>query len=267
MTTKTETALLSEKKDGVLTLTLNRPQTLNALNRPLLGLLAEALKGAERDRETRVLVLTGAGRAFSSGADLADLKKDYESGMAPELGEELRRHFNPVIAQLKRLEKPTIAAVNGTAAGAGASLAFACDLRLAAAGTKFISAFVGVGLAPDSGMTWAMTRSLGIARALEHAWTAKPILAEDAAACGLINRAVPAAELSAAAAELASRLAAAPPKALALTKRALWRAAENDLDAQLEYEAQVQRILGRTKDHLEGVNAFLEGRKPRFTGE
>src|SRR5688500_11855406 len=119
MTTKTaEQALLSEKKDGVLTLTLNRPQTLNALNRPLLGLLAEALKGAERDREVRAIVLTGAGRAFSSGADLADLKKDYEGGMAPELGDELRRHFNPVISQLKRFEKPTVCAVNGTAAGA-----------------------------------------------------------------------------------------------------------------------------------------------------
>lgn len=262
-----EAELLIERKDGVLTLTLNRPKVLNALTHGMMeGLLAE-LKKAERDKETRVVVITGAGRAFCAGADLGDLKKGYQAGVAPSLGTELRRWFNPLILQIRRMEKPVIGAVNGLAAGAGASLILSCDVKVCSAAAKFIAAFVQVGLAPDSGFTHMLARTMGLSNALERCWTAKPILATEAEAFGLVNRVVPSDELAQATRETVESLLKAPPRAVALTKRALNRAMDNGFEEQLEYEAQVQEILGRTKDHLEGVNAFLEGRAPRFTGE
>ncbi|MFI5361591.1 MAG: enoyl-CoA hydratase/isomerase family protein [Elusimicrobiota bacterium] len=258
---------LSETKDGVLTLTLNRPEALNALTGTMLKGLAEAVTKAGRDRAVSVIVLAAAGRAFSAGADLGDVKRRMAAGKF-EHGDELRRTFNPLILAIRRVEKPVVAAVQGTAAGAGASLALACDLKVCAAEAKLLNAFSKVGLIPDSGMTWLLPRALGLSLALEHAWLAKPITADAALSCGLVNRVVPAAELSAATSELVASLLAVPPLALALTKRAMNRSLESSgLDDQLEAEAQLQSFLGRTKDHAEGIASFLEKRAPKFTGE
>jgi 2-(1,2-epoxy-1,2-dihydrophenyl)acetyl-CoA isomerase len=266
MTTATEEPLLADKAGGVLVLTLNRPKVLNALTLAMLEDLNKRLKEAERDPEVRCVVLKAAGRAFTAGADLGDLKARQEKS-AFSLGDELRRHFNPLILQLRRMEKPVVASVQGLAAGAGASLALACDLKLCAEEASFILAFVKVGLVPDSGLSWTLPRHLGLAKALEHAWTAKPLAAADALAAGLVNSVVPAYRLEAAVLEVAGKLVSAPPRAVALTKRQMNRALEQGFEAQLEYEAQLQEILGRTRDHAEGVQAFLEKRPARFTGE
>ncbi len=257
--------LLVEQKDGVMTLTLNRPEVLNALTSGMLKDLLEHLKKAERDKTTRCVVLSAAGRAFCAGADLGDLRLRQAAG-AFSLGDELRERFNPLIAQLRRMEKPVVGAVNGLAAGAGASLILAADLKVCAEKATFINAFSRVGLVPDSAMTYYMPRFLGLSLALEHAWTAKPITAQQALHFGWVNKVVAAEQVASAAAELAAELAKAPPLAVALTKRAMNRAFENTLEDQMEYEAQLQEILGKTKDHAEGVAAFLEKRTPTFTG-
>lgn len=259
--------LLAEQEGAVLTLTLNRPKALNALTHSLMTALTEALKKAERDASVRVVVLTGAGRAFCSGADLGHLKDAYKAGVAPRLGGELRRFFNPMVAQVRRMEKPVVAMVNGVAAGAGASLALACDVKFAAPTAKLISAFGQVGLVPDSGFSRALTRAMGLSVALEHAWTAKPVAASEAERWGLYNKVAPEGELKGEVRAFVEKLLAQPPRALALTKRAFNRALDSDFDAQLEYEAELQEVLGKTADHLEGVNAFLDGRAPRFKGE
>lgn len=258
--------LLSETKDGVLTLTLNRPDVLNSLTMGMMKGLQGALKKAEKDKDVRCVILTAAGRAFCAGADLGDLRK-RQAQKAFSLGDELRDHFNPLILQLRKMEKPVIGAVNGLAAGAGASLILSCDLKVCSEQAKFINAFVRVGLVPDSGMTYYMPRFLGLSLALEHAWTAKPVTAQQALHFGWVNRVVAPDALAASAMELARELCAQPPLALALTKRALNRALDNDLEGQMEYEARLQEILGRTKDHAEGVAAFLEKRPPQFRGE
>lgn len=259
--------LLVEQEGAVLTLTLNRPKVLNALTHAMMEGVTAALKKAERDASVRAVVVTGAGRAFCAGADLEHLKESYKAGVAPRLGGELRRWFNPMVSQIRRMEKPVAAMVNGTAAGAGASLALACDVKFAAPTAKLIAAFGQVGLVPDSGFSRALVRGMGLSNALEHAWTAKPIAATDAERWGLFNRVVPEGELRAEVRAFLDKVLAMPPRALALTKRSFNRAAEADFEGHLEYEAQLQEVLGKTKDHVEGVNAFLEGRSPKFKGE
>ena len=258
---------LSETKNGVLTLTLNRPQALNALTVAMLKGLTDAVIKGGRDKAVRAIAIAANGRAFSAGADLGDVKDRLASGKF-EHGEELRKTFNPLILAIRRVEKPVVCAIQGTAAGAGASLALACDLKICAVEAKFINAFSKVGLIPDSGMTWFLPRALGLSLSLEHAWLGKPITAEAALRFGLVNRVVPAGELSPAVGETLCSLFAVPPLALALTKRAMNRSlAASSLDEQLEYEAQLQSFLGKTKDHAEGVAAFLEKRPAAFKGE
>ncbi len=259
-------ALLTQIDGGVMTLTLNRPEVLNSLTLEMLSGISEALKKAEKDREIHCVILTAAGRAFCAGADLGDLKK--RQAEAPfSLGDELRRHFNPLISQIRKLEKPVVGAINGLAAGAGASLILSTDIKVASREAKFINAFSRVGLVPDSGMTYFMPRFLGLSLALEYAWTAKPITAEEAFRFGWVNRLVSPEEVGPAALEIAKEILNAPPLSVALTKRAMNRSFENDLETQMEYEAQLQEILGKTEDHGEGVAAFLEKRKPHFKGK
>jgi len=262
-----EIPLLIDRKGGVLKLTLNRPKVLNSLTHPMMDELMGALKKAEKDAEIRCVVLAAAGRAFCAGADLGDLKKKYEASEILSLGAELRDRFNPLALQIRSMEKPVVCMINGTAAGAGASLALACDLKVCSENAKFMLAFIQVGLAPDTGISHWVVRKMGLALALEHAWTARPILAAQALEFGLVNRVVPAERLEAETGELVEKILKAPPRAVALTKRLLNRAAANDLQAQMEYEAQIQEILGKTRDHREGVAAFLEGRPPVFRGE
>lgn len=267
--------VLVERSGGVETITLNRPEVLNSFNATMHRELHDALRAAERDAAVRCVVLTGAGRGFCAGQDL----KDTLAGAAPadgaaepgsgvgQLADVLRQRYNPIIRRLRTMEKPVVAAVNGVAAGAGVSVALACDLILAADSARFILAFSKVGLVPDSGASWFLPRVLGFARAYELAVLAEPLSAEDARGLGLINRVVPAAELAGAAAELAQRLAAGPTRAFGLTKRAMNRALTTDLDAALEYEALLQGIAAATADAAEGVRAFVEKRPPQFSGK
>lgn len=252
-----------ETVDAVTTLTLDRADSLNSLTLGLKSELLQALKSAGRDRAVRAVVITGAGRAFCAGQDL---RERMEPDAAP-LAVELRQRYNPIIIAMRRLEKPIVAAVNGVAAGAGASLAFACDIRLAAPEASFILAFGRVGLVPDSGATWFLPRLVGTAKALEIALTTEPLSAADAERFGLVARIVPADGLLAEAQALAERLAAGAPRAIALTKRALNRAWDATLEEQLEYEADLQGLAGASEDHAEGVAAFVEKRRPAFTGE
>jgi 2-(1,2-epoxy-1,2-dihydrophenyl)acetyl-CoA isomerase len=256
--------LLVEAADGIATLTLNRPGALNALNRELKDALLEAVKRVGRDRSVRVVVMTGAGRAFSSGQDL---REAGDSASAPSLAVELRERYNPLILALRRLEKPVIAAINGVAAGAGVSLALACDLRLAAEEASFVLAFGRIGLVPDSGLTWFLPRLVGPARAAELMFTTDPLSAREAERLGVVNRVVPGPQLLDETLALARRLASAAPRSLALTKRALNRSMEVGLEEALAYEASMQGIAGTTADHREGVQAFREKRPPRFSGE
>ena len=267
MTTATAQELLIEQKDGILTITLNRPDVLNALTMGMMKGITDALKKASTDKAVKVVILTAAGRAFCAGADLGDLQK-RQKVQSFSLGDELRDHFNPLVAQLRRLEKPVIGAINGLAAGAGASIILSADIKVCAEKATFLNAFVRVGLVPDSGMTYFLPRSLGYAKALEHMWLAKPVTAEQALAAGIVNKVVPAEKVLEEANAYAAELAKMPPLALQLTKRAINRSLEAaSLDEQMEYEAQLQEILGKTKDHSEGVSAFLEKRPPQFKGE
>ena len=255
--------LLRETAEGVLTLTLNRPDALNSFTVEAKEALLVALKEAARDKEVRVIVLTGAGRAFSAGQDL----KERQAPGVSDLGTELRVRYNPIILAMRRLEKPIIGAVNGVAAGAGISIALACDIVIAAENATFIEAFAGVGLVPDTGSTWFLPRLVGPARAAEMMFTADPVDAATAERIGLISRVVPADKLMDEANALAGRLARSAPIALALAKRALNRALDMRLDEALDYEAQLQSIAGRSDDHKEGVAAFVEKRPPNFRGE
>jgi 2-(1,2-epoxy-1,2-dihydrophenyl)acetyl-CoA isomerase len=249
-----------EVDDGVATLTLARPEALNALTVPVKVALREALESIAADRSVRAVILTGAGRAFCAGQDLAE----RDGPDAEPLDVEVRERYNPIIRALRSMGQPVIAAVNGVAAGAGASLAFACDLRIAAEEARFVLAFGRIGLVPDSGATWFLPRLVGPAKAAEMALVGDPVDAAEALRIGLVSRVVPGTALMPEARALADRLAAGPPLATSLTKGALQRALTIDLDEALDGEAKLQGIAGASADHAEGLAAFREKRPPRF---
>jgi 2-(1,2-epoxy-1,2-dihydrophenyl)acetyl-CoA isomerase len=257
------TSLRYEVADAIATITLDRPEALNALTVPMKQELLAAFRLVARDRDVRAVVLTGAGRAFCAGQDL----KERLAPDAAPLAVEVRERYNPIIAAMRRLDQPIVGAINGVAAGAGASLAFACDIRVAAEGAHFVLAFGRIGLVPDSGATWFLPRLVGPAKAAELALLGESLSAVDAERFGLVARVVPADALAAEARDVAVRLAGLAPLALSLTKRALERSWSVSLDEALEDEAHRQGVAGATSDHAEGLAAFLEKRPPRFTGE
>ncbi len=261
----TEAALLVTVAEGVATLTLNRPERLNAFTAALHEELAAALQRLAEDDSVRALMITGAGRGFCAGQDLSE-RKPIPGEAQRDLGGGVERYYNPLIRRLSELEKPVVAAVNGVAAGAGAGLAFACDIVIAAHSASFIEAFSRIGLVPDAGNTWFLPRLAGSARAMAMALTGDAVPAELAAEWGLIWKAVPDDALMSEARALAARLAQGPTRALGLTKRALNRSATNDLGTQLDLERDLQREAGLGEDYREGVAAFLEKRPPRFNG-
>lgn len=262
-----ECLLVNLSPEGVLTITLNRPDALNAFDDELSAALQQALKYAEKAPEVRCIVLTGSGRGFCAGQDLKSRSVSADNGSVPHLGESIEKRYAPIINKLNNIEKPVIAAINGVAAGAGASLAFACDMRLAVPEAKFIQAFVKVGLIPDSGACWLLPRLIGLGRAIELCMTGTPMSAEQGLAWGAINRIVSAENLLQETLTLATQLAQGPAKALGLMKRAFPYALEHSLSDYLAYEANLQEIAGRTSDYKEGVSAFSEKRQPAFQGK
>lgn len=258
------TTLLVERDGAVAAVTLNRPDKLNSFNDAMHRELRDALDGVEADAGVRAVLLTGAGRGFCAGQDLGD--RAAVAGREPDLGATLAARYNPLVRRLRALEKPIVCAVNGVAAGAGANLALACDLVLAARSARFVQAFCRVGLVPDSGGTYWLPRLVGEARAKGLALLGEPVTAEQAEAWGLIWRCVDDGRLAEEARALARRLAAGPTRALGLTKRALHASAANDLDRQLDLERDLQREAGATADYREGVAAFLAKRPPSFRG-
>jgi 2-(1,2-epoxy-1,2-dihydrophenyl)acetyl-CoA isomerase len=257
-----ETVLVA-RNAGVTRLTLNRPDKLNAFTVAMHVELRAALEAAAVDAECRVVVLTGAGRAFCAGQDLAETRP---AAGGPDGGGRLEQYYNPLVRLIATLEKPVICAVNGVAAGAGANVALACDLVYAARSATFLQAFARIGLVPDASGTWTLPRLVGPARARGLAMLAEPLGAEKAEAWGLIWKAVDDDKLEAEVAAVASRLAVAPTYGLGLTKRAIALSSTNTLDAQLDLERDLQRLAGSSPDALEGIAAFLEKRSPRFTG-
>jgi len=252
-----------EVADAVATITLDRPDALNALTIALKEELLATLETVAGDRAVRAVVLTGAGRAFCAGQDLRERLQPDPTPLA----DELRLRYNPIVRTMRAIEKPIVGAINGVAAGAGASLVFACDLRIAAETASFVLAFGRIGLVPDTGATWLLPRLVGAARAAEIALIGDAVGAAAALEIGLVNRVVPAETLAEEAHALAARLADGSPRATALTKRALDRSWSASFDDQLELEAELQGEAGASADHAEGVAAFIEKRPPRFTGD
>jgi 2-(1,2-epoxy-1,2-dihydrophenyl)acetyl-CoA isomerase len=260
---ETAPPLLVEQRSGWTKLTLNRPHKLNAFDGALHAALLAALADAARNPACRAVLLTGAGRGFCAGQDLAEPELTRPGA---DLGAVVERGWNQLVRAIRAMEKPVVCAVHGSAAGAGASLAFACDITLATEGAKFTQAFIRIGLIPDSGATWMLPRLAGPARARALAMLGDAITGAEAAAMGLIHRAVLEDDLISAAEALCARIARLPAEALAATKRALDLAESNTLDQQLALEAEMQRVLGRSYDYHEGVAAFAQKRPPRFEG-
>jgi 2-(1,2-epoxy-1,2-dihydrophenyl)acetyl-CoA isomerase len=259
-----ELPILVDQRAGYCVITLNRPDKLNAFNEAMHQSLRKAIEDAEVDENCRALLITGAGRGFCTGQDLAD--RLAKPGETVALGGTLEAYYNPLVRKLRALPFPVVAAVNGVAAGAGCNIALACDIVLAARSATFIQSFARVGLIPDSGGTWSLPRLVGDARARGLALLAEPLPAEKAEQWGLIWKCVDDAALVSEAQTLCEHFAAAPTQGLALIKRALNAAATNTLDAQLDLERDLQRAASLTLDYAEGVRAFMDKRKANFTG-
>jgi 2-(1,2-epoxy-1,2-dihydrophenyl)acetyl-CoA isomerase len=257
--------ILFEADEGVATITLNRPEVLNSFTMPMAAELQGALRAAADDETVRAVLLTGAGRAFCAGQDLAEASP-ADGSPAPGIAEIVRWTYNPTVRAIRAIEKPVICAVNGVAAGAGANLALACDVVIAADNASFVQAFSRIGLIPDTGGTFFLPRLVGLARATALAFFGDKLPAADAQAMGMIYRVVDAARLQDESRALARRLATQPTRGFGLTKRAFNQSLANDLDAQLEVEAELQAEAARTSDFAEGVRAFLEKRQPTFAG-
>lgn len=255
--------ILYEVNGGVGTITLNRPTKLNAFNDQMIGETTDALKKSGRDDAVRCVVLTGAGRGFSSGQDLSDFQN---RGDKVSIGEHLRHGYHRLIRQMVTLEKPILGVINGIAAGAGCGVALATDIRVAADDASFMLAFGRIGLIPDSGTNWFLPRLIGYTRAYEMALTSDRVPASKALEWGMVNQVVPAGQLPEVAAAWTLRLANGPTLAFGLTKRAMNRAWDMTLDEALEYEAYLQEVAGRSHDNREGILAFLEKREANFTG-
>jgi len=264
MATTASGVLATDLSGGVLTLTMNRPERLNSLDDSLLSALVDALRRAAADEQTRCIVLTGAGRGFCAGADLTQGVM-HSSSPGEAIREHLQTLYTPLITLIREVEKPVLAAVNGVAAGAGMSLALACDLRIAAESASFLQAFVRIGLVPDAGSTYFLPRLAGMGKAMELAMLGERISAAEALGAGLVNRVVPDADFPAEVAALGARLAQGP-RSLGLIKRALYLSTESDLRAQLCHEEDLQVLAAGTEDFVEGVSAFLEKRPASFRG-
>jgi 2-(1,2-epoxy-1,2-dihydrophenyl)acetyl-CoA isomerase len=255
-----------ELKDGVAILTLNRPDSLNSFTSDMHAEVRTVMKEVQNNPDVRCLVITGAGRGFCAGQDLNDRAVAPGESM-PDLSESIKKNYNPLVRAITQLEKPVICAVNGVAAGAGCNLALACDIVLAARSANFIQGFSKIGLVPDSGGTWTLPNLVGRARAMGLAMLSNKLSAEQAQQWGLIWQVIDDDQLMVETMQLANHLATQPTKGLGLTKRAINAAGGNSLDQQLDLECELQSIAGRSHDYREGVNAFLEKRKPEFRGE
>jgi 2-(1,2-epoxy-1,2-dihydrophenyl)acetyl-CoA isomerase len=261
-TTAAYESILFEVNEGIATLTLNRPEVFNAFNEQQSYDVLDALKRVEKDKSIRVLVFTGAGKAFCSGQDLKSISGMKERSLA----ESLQKRYNPMIRAMRNLSVPIICRLNGVAAGAGASLVLACDMVVASNTASIIEVFVNVGLVLDSGSSYFLPRLVGSARAFELATMGNKLSAQQAYDWGMINRVVAPEELDTETHKLASYYAQAPTKAISLMKKMLNKSFHSDLEAMLEYEMHCQEIAGRTNDNKEGVAAFNEKRKPAFKG-
>lgn len=257
--------ILVERGDGTAAVTLNRPDKLNSFNERMHGELRDALAELAEDNSVRALLLTGAGRGFCAGQDLSD-RTVQPGGEAPDLSKSIETWYNPLIRRIRGMDKPVVCAVNGIAAGAGANIALACDIVLAARSAAFVQAFCKIGLVPDSGGTWTLPRLVGLARARGLALLGDKVPASQAEAWGMIWRCLDDAELMPQATAMVAQLAEAPTKGLAFIKKALDASAANGLDAQLDLERHMQGELGRSHDYREGVAAFVEKRAPKFEG-
>jgi len=253
--------ILFDVNNGIANLTLNRPDVFNAFNEQLSADVLDALKKTAKDKSIRVLVISGAGKAFCSGQDLKSI-----AGKKRSLRESIHKRYNPMIRAIRNLPIPVIAKLNGVAAGAGCSLALACDMIIASEAASLIEVFVNVGLVLDSGSSYFLPRLVGSARAFELSTLGSKVSAVQAAEWGMVNKVVPADQLDAEVQALAERFAKAPTKAIGLMKKMLNKSFHSDLDTMLEYEAYCQEIAGRSNDYNEGVTAFVEKRPPVFTG-
>jgi 2-(1,2-epoxy-1,2-dihydrophenyl)acetyl-CoA isomerase len=258
------TDILFAAADGVATITLNRPDVLNSFNRPMARALREAIETVGGDESLRCVLLTGAGRGFCAGQDLAEAAPKDQP--IPDLGDIVRDSYNPVIRAIRKLEKPVICAVNGVAAGAGANLAFACDIVFASSAATFIQSFAKIGVIPDSGGTFLLPRIVGLHRASVMTMLAEKTSAEQARDWGLVYMITTPESLLETASGVARQLATQPTRGLGMIKRGFNRSLGIDLDTQLDFEEELQREAGRTEDYREGVQAFLEKRKPVFRG-